>query len=563
MKPTNETNPAEFNGNGNRKALGLLEIEKPIDNDNTIAKSLPVIPAPETEVSAPTDVKTGVETELQAPLPAETPKKKSKKPLIFAALGLGAIVAGNFGYHYWQYSSIHQETENATVAGHIHQISSRINGTVGEVMVQDNQQVKPGQLLIKLDPRDYQVKVQQAQAALENARRQAEAASANISLASQTSQGKTAQAQGDIGSANAAISTAQAAIREAQQGVPAAEATVAEAEAGVPAAIAKVAQAEAGIPQAQAKVTEAEAGIAAAEAQLVQARANGVKTQADYKRYESLQSEGAIARQQLDASKAAYEVAVGQTTAAQQGIAQARARLAQATEGVTAAQAAVAQAQEGVKQAEAQVARAKVGIASAQAKVAVAQEGISTAAAKLATSQGGLQQAEATGEQTKVSRSQYDAAKAAIAQSEASVKDAQLQLSYTNITAPAAGQIGRKSVEIGQRVQSGTPLMAIVSNDLWVVANFKETQLANIKPGQKVEIKLDAFGGRKFEGRVDSFSPASGAQFSLLPPDNATGNFTKVVQRIPVKVIFDAESVKGYESRIAPGMSATVNVELK
>ncbi|WP_293125741.1 HlyD family secretion protein [Microcoleus sp. bin38.metabat.b11b12b14.051] len=559
MKGTNEINPAEFNGNG--KAVAILE--KP--HDDTIAKSLPVIPAPETEVSAPTELKTSPETEIQAPLPVPpTPKKKPTKAIILAALGIGAIAAaGNFGYHYWQYASIHQETENATVAGHIHQVSSRINGTVGEVLVEDNQQVKPGQLLIKLDPRDYQVKLQQSQAALENARRQAEAASANIALASQTSQGKTAQAQGDIGTANAGISTAQAAIREAQQGVPAAEAAVAQAEAGVPAAIAKVAQAEAGIPQAQAKVTEAEAGIAAAQAQLVQAQANLVKTQADYQRYQSLQQEGAIARQQLDASKAAYEVAMGQTTAAQQGIAQARARLAQAKEGVTAAEAAVAQAREGVKQAEAQVAQAKVGIASAQAKVAVAQEGISTAEAKLAASKGGLQQAQATGEQTKVSRSQYDAAKAAIAQSEAAVKDAQLQLSYANITAPAAGQIGRKSVEVGQRVQSGTPLMAIVSNDLWVVANFKETQLANMKPGQKVEIKLDAFGSRKFEGRLDSFSPASGAQFSLLPPDNATGNFTKVVQRIPVKVVFDAESIKGYESRIAPGMSATVNVELK
>jgi len=561
MKGPNETNPAEFNGNGNGKAVALLE--KPIDG-NTQAKMVPVIPAPETEISAPAEVKTGAETELQAPLsPAETPKKKAPKALILAALGIGAIAAGRFGYRYWQYASIHQETENATVAGHIHQISSRVNGTVAEVLVQDNQQVKPGQLLIELDPRDYQVKVQQAQAALENARRQAEAAEANISLASQTSQGKTAQAQGDIGSANAAISTAQAAIREAQQGVPAAVAAVAEAEAGVPAAQAKVAQAEAGIPQAEAKVREAEAGIAAAQAQLAQAQANLVKTQADYRRYESLQEEGAIARQQLDSAKAAYEVAVGQSTAAQQGVAQARARLAQAKEGVTAAQAAVAQAKEGVKQAEAQVARAQVGVASAQAKVALAQEGISAAVAKLAASKGGLQQAQATGEQTKVSRSQYDAAKAAIGQSEAAVKDAQLQLSYTNITAPAAGQIGRKSVEVGQRVQPGTPLMAIVSNDLWVVANFKETQLANMKPGQKVEIKLDAFGGRKFEGRLDSFSPASGAQFSLLPPDNATGNFTKVVQRIPVKVVFDAESIKGYESRIAPGMSATVNVELK
>ncbi|TAD92763.1 MAG: HlyD family secretion protein, partial [Oscillatoriales cyanobacterium] len=477
MKTTKETNPAQFNGNGKGKAVGLLE--QPMDD--TIAKSLPIIPAPETQISAPSDVKTGAETELQAPLPAPTtPKKNSKKPLIFALLGVGAIAAGNFGYNYWQYASIHQETENATVAGHIHQISSRINGTVGEVLVQDNQQVKPGQLLIKLDPRDYQVKVQQAQAALENARRQAEAAMANISLASQTSQGKTAQAQGDISGANAAISTAQAALREAQQGVPAAEASFAEAQAGIPAAMAKVAQAEAGIPQARAKVTEAEAGIAQAQAQLAQAQANLVKTQADYKRYQDLQSEGAIARQQLDSATAAYDVAVGQTTAAQQGVAQARARLAQAQEGVTAAIAAVAQAQEGVKQAQAQVARAQVGIASAQAKVAVAQEG---------------------GEQTKVSRSQYDAASAAIAQSEAAVKDAQLQLSYVNITAPAAGQIGRKSVEVGQRVQPGTPLMAIVSNDLWVVANFKETQLANIKPGQKVEIKLDAFGSRKFEGR--------------------------------------------------------------
>ncbi|MBD0311914.1 MAG: biotin/lipoyl-binding protein, partial [Microcoleus sp. T3-bin5] len=162
MKGPNETNPAEFNGNGKGKAVALLE--KPID-DNTQAKMVPVIPAPETEISAPAEVKTGAETELQAPLsPAETPKKKAPKALIVAALGLGAIAAGSFGYRYWQYASIHQETENATVAGHIHQISSRVNGTVAEVLVQDNQQVKPGQLLVKLDPRDYQVKVQQAQA---------------------------------------------------------------------------------------------------------------------------------------------------------------------------------------------------------------------------------------------------------------------------------------------------------------------------------------------------------------------------------------------------------------
>jgi membrane fusion protein (multidrug efflux system) len=151
------------------------------------------------------------------------------------------------------------------------------------------------------------------------------------------------------------------------------------------------------------------------------------------------------------------------------------------------------------------------------------------------------------------------AAKAAIGQAEASLRDAQLQLSYTNITAPAAGRFGKKNVEVGNRVQTGTPLMAIVNNDYWVVANFKETQLENMKPGQMPEIKLDAFPHHTFKGRVDSVSPASGAQFSLLPPDNAT----KIVQRIPVKVTFDPASIQGYDLRITPGMSAEVSVEVK
>jgi membrane fusion protein (multidrug efflux system) len=160
-----------------------------------------------------------------------------------------------------------------------------------------------------------------------------------------------------------------------------------------------------------------------------------------------------------------------------------------------------------------------------------------------------------------VNRAQYQAAQAAIAQAEASLKDAQLQLSYTNIVAPTSGRIGRKTVEVGQRVQPGSPLMAIVGNDYWVTANFKETQMEDIKPGEKVEVELDAFPHHKFVGRVDSISPASGSQFALLPPDNATGNFTKVVQRIPVKITLDSQSIKGYESRITPGMSAVVSVE--
>lgn len=419
------------------------------------------------------------ETEKPTTPPVKDRHKRRPIGLILAGLGVGAIAAGTFGYRWWQFASTHQSTDNATVAGHIHQVSSRINGTVGEVLVDDNQQVKKGQLLVKLDPRDYQNKVQQSEAAINAARRQAEAAQSSINLASGNAQANTAQAQGNVSSAIAAISTAQAAVKEAQAGIPAAQAAVAEAQA------------------------------------------NLQKAQADYNRYNTLYQQGAIARQQLDTAYADYQVALAQKNSAQQGVAQAEAKLAQARESVVRAQA------------------------------------------QLAASKGGLQLAKAGGVQTEVNRSQYAAAQAQIAQAEASLKDAQLQLSYTNITAPNSGRVGRKSVEEGQRVQPGQPLMAIVDNQYWVVANFKETQLEQMQPGEPVEVKLDSFPHHNFTGRVDSISPASGAQFALLPPDNATGNFTKIVQRVPVKIVLDAQSIKGYESRIVPGMSAEVTVKVK
>ncbi|QMS91899.1 HlyD family secretion protein [Nostoc edaphicum CCNP1411] len=475
-----------FNGHNQNK---IPVIEKEIIPDSETLEAVTVI------TEAP---------EIKKEIP---PKRKKPTALILAGLGVAAIAAGTFGYHYWQYASTHQETDNATVAGNIHQISSRIPGTVSQVLVNDNQLVQPGQLLVELDPRDYQSKVQQAAAALENAQSQAQAAQANIALTSQTTSGKTTQAQGDVSGAVAAISTAQAAVQEAQ----------------------------AGIPAAQAQVRLAQAGIPAAQAQVAQANANLEKAQTDYNRYNELYKTGAIARQQLDTAKADYDVASAQKNAAIQG----------------------------VEQAQAKLASAKVGVAQAQSQLAQAQENVVSAQAKLAASKGGLQQATAGGQDTTVKRSQYEAAKAAIAQSEASLKDAQLQLSYANITAPSAGRIGRKNVEVGNRVQSGTPLMAIVDNSYWVIANFKETQLEKMRPQEPVEIKLDAFPHHTFIGRVDSISPASGAQFALLPPDNATGNFTKVVQRIPVKIVFDQKSIQGYESRITPGMSAEVAVEVK
>ena len=144
---------------------------------------------------------------------------------------------------------------------------------------------------------------------------------------------------------------------------------------------------------------------------------------------------------------------------------------------------------------------------------------------------------------------------------EADLQKAQLQYEYTNIVAAEDGKIGKRSVETGELIQPGQALMALVEPNPWIEANFKESQVSNIRVGQEVEIKIDAIPGHTFTGKVESIAPGSGSTFSLLPPDNATGNFTKIVQRIPVKIVFDKESAQGYENRLVSGMSTDVTVK--
>lgn len=460
---------------GNGRGFSVLE-PKRLEPTPT-AEALKGLPLEEVDSVAATP--TAPATPADAEPPVSAPPRKRPIKLILAAVGVGAVAAGAFGFHWWQYASSHEETDNATVTGHIHQISARIPGTVQRILVNDNQQVKAGQTLVVLDPRDYQIKLQQAQADLAAAQQKANSAQVTIALSAKTAEATTTQSQGDLGKAQAAIT------------------------------------------QAQAQVAEAQAGVPQAQAQLEEAKANLQKNQADYQRYTNLFNEGAIAAQQRDTALQGYKVALAQERAGEEAVRQ------------------------------------------AQAKVAQSQQLVATAQSGLTSSQGGLQQAEARGIQTQVSQSDFGTAKTAIAQARVALRNAQLQLSYTNITAPIDGRIGRKIVEIGQQIQAGTPLMALVNNEYWVTANFKETQLEAIHPGQQVEIKLDSFPHKTFSGRVDSLSPASGAEFALLPPDNATGNFTKVVQRVPVKVVFDPNSIKGYETMITPGMSAVVTVAVK
>lgn len=413
-----------------------------------------------------------VKTEA-APRSGLAPRKRmlliSGGSVLFAALLA-------LGVHYLLWSANHETTDDAYLAAHVHPVSARVTDTVRQVLIDDNEHVAEGQTLVVLDPNDFQVRLDHAKAALDEANRQADTAAAAIRSTSESATAQSTEAQGSIGEAKASI-----------------QATRAEVNA-----------AAAGVPRAQAQLNEANATLQ--------------REDADLHRYEDLYAKQEISRQTLDHQKASYQVAL-------------------------AAQAA---AQEQVNQA--------------QAQLVAAQQGVARAESQLTASEGGLQSAQAAALETHVREGQFATAQAAVAEALATVENARLQLSYTTIKAPVSGRTAKKSVEAGQRVQIGQPLMAIVEDRPWVVANFKETQMQKMRAGQRVEVEIDAFQKHEFHGRIDSIAPGSGNEFALLPPDNATGNFTKIVQRIPVKIVLDQESTRGYESLISPGMSAVVTV---
>lgn len=253
-----------------------------------------------------------------------------------------------------------------------------------------------------------------------------------------------------------------------------------------------------------------------------------------------------------------------QIASVQQQIGQADAQVAQVK-----AQAAAAGAQ--VKQAEAQLVRARQDAerfgqlyndtmkAVSKAEVDASAAARASASADVAARRDSAAAAQA---QIAAASAGRDVLKAQVKVLQAQLKDAQQQLAYNRIVAPVAGRIGKRSVEVGARVQPGQQLLAVVEDDVWVTANFKETQLAGLEPGQQVTLEVDALPDHHLVGRVHSFSPASGNQFALLPADNATGNFTKIVQRVPVKIVLDPQDVKKYAGRLVPGMSVVAEVEL-
>src|SRR5271165_4000744 len=365
------------------------------------------------------------------------PEKKPKTNRVRIVLFLFAIILVAVAYPIFSYYAVRESTDDAQVDGHLYPISSRISGTVIAVNVDDNQEVPLGKELVKLDPADYQVQVQQAEAELEDARASTNEARTNVPITS--------------------INTSSQ-IRTSG---------------------ASVAEGRAGVLSAEQQVSAARARLDTAKARLAESDANYVKAQQDLKRLKELVDKDEISKQQYDAAVASAD------------------------------------------SAKADVDTQKSNINEAQHNVDVALASLEQAKARLNSALVVEQQYQQNApKQVAAIEARYKSNEAKVLQRQAALDQAKLNVQYTIIAAPVAGLVTKKSVEAGQRVQPGEQLMTLVPlDDVWVTANFKETQLKRIRVGQKVEIEVDAFGSRKYQGYVESIAALSGARSSLLPPE--------------------------------------------
>jgi membrane fusion protein, multidrug efflux system len=404
--------------------------------------------------------------------------------LLLAGLGYGAYL--------WHYSRTHVSTDDAYVAAHIAPVSARVSGTVVEVLVRDNQDVKAGEVLVRLDPKDFEVALAQGRAAAEAAKGDLENAVVSVPLTDETTRSLAEQAE-------AAVATAEEASRVATHDL--------EERRGL-------------LKAKQAAEASAAATVRMAEADLERARQ-------DRERTRSLVEDRMIAQQDFDHADAAFK----------------------------SAQAALDVARQRVHQAHEEALQAEATVRSQTATLAQTRRRSEEARAALAAARSQRQQ-------VKVRQTQVDAARGRLGQASANLRQAELNLEYATIRAAASGRVTKKSVEAGQVVTPGQPLLSIVNlDDVWVVANFKETALTEVKIGQRASVQVDTHPGVLFKARVDSIQAGSGAVFALLPPENATGNFVKVVQRIPVKLLFEP----GENSRhlLVPGMSVVPTIALR
>jgi membrane fusion protein, multidrug efflux system len=388
---------------------------------------------------------------------------RRKKLLLLSAGVVIAIAAAYFAWNAFRY----EDTDDAQVDGHVMQLSARISGQVADVPVIEGQIVHAGDVVVTIDPQDYKIAFEQAQANLADALATSASSHWSVPITSVT-------VRSNLDSAKTAVTNAEAGVKAAEQ------------------------------------------NYESAKAALVQAEANAGKSDADLERAKQL-----VAKE--DISRLQYDQAVATATVN------------------------------------------RAAVLSAQAVVRAAEQSVQQAQGKLLQTKNELQTAETAPEQISLSRSNALAADAKASQRKAQLAQTELNLKYTVIRSPVTGIVGKRNVEVGQNVSVGQELVDVVPlDDVWVTANFKETQLEHMRPGQPVKIKVDAYG-RTWSGRVTNMGGGTGSVFSLLPPENATGNYVKVVQRVPVRIDFDHPAGQDFnaEGMLKPGLSVVPDVRVR
>jgi membrane fusion protein (multidrug efflux system) len=503
----------------------------------------------------------------------ETPKKKS--PIAKIVIPIVALAAAYFGYQHLAWSRGHEATDNAQVAGDVIQIVPQVTGTISNINVADNQIVKKGDLLVTLDSSKYEAAVQQAQANLDSALADAEAAGIAVDLtrasatASQTqSSGTLEQAGAGVGQAQSAIASANASLRASSTAEQMARLEISTAKSQVENAQQNVKQAKSMVTSAQTILAGSKSAVRSAEANVRSANARADLAQKDSDRAKKLFEQGAISRQQMDAAavaataaSAAADSAKEQLSSAQSSVAQRQAELEGAISKYRSAETSVAEAKLGIGIANQKYQAAQANRQVTAAQIQAARQELIAAQGEQTKARGQIQETATAPIQVKLKQAAKQQALARVEQAKAALKNAQLDLERTKIYAPSNGRLSKRTAEVGNLAQAGASLFSLVRSDsIYVLANFKETQVAKLKPGESVSVEIDAFPGTEFHGVVDSQSAATGSTFALLPPDNATGNFVKVVQRLPVKIRFDepAERLKSLQI----GMSANVTVKV-
>jgi membrane fusion protein (multidrug efflux system) len=392
---------------------------------------------------------------------APAPSGRGKKPFLILG-GLIAVFAAATGI-YLLATAGQEGTDDAQVEADVVPIAARASGQIAKRLIEDNQRVKKGDVLIQIDDADFAARVKQAEAELETTRAQAAAADAQVQVVE-------ASAKGGLQSARASFSGSSMGV------------------------------------------ANAEAQLAAARAGLERTKAEARKGELDLQRTKQLVAGNALPRERLDNAQVAFD----------------------------ASQAALAQA---------------------QAQVAAASEMRRLAGTRVDEARGRLDQSTPIAAQIASARATADLAHARIKVAEATLELARLQLSYTKVMASEDGLVTKLTVQPGQMIQIGQPLAELVPDRTYVVANFKETQVGRMRPGQRARLRIDAFPGVEFEGKVESLGGGTGARFSLLPPDNASGNFVKVVQRVPVRIAWSKRPDLPLQAGLSTDVTVFVNKE--